>query len=270
MTTFLDGELVSFALCWRIERRDGVALGLTAHDRDLVVDSFRYRSAPGITPSALDAGDPLKAEALEIAGALTSFAISEKDLLAGRWDGAAVWLYAVDWSDPSNRQQLARGELGTIGTERGGFTAELRGPGAKLDRPVAEETSPMCRARLGDRRCRVDLSGRRSMSRIVSADDDLATIETGEAGANQWGGGLLRWLDGSNAGLTSFVQSSSGALLVLNEASPFAPQPGDRVELLEGCDKRFATCRDRFGNAANFRGEPHLPGVDLLTRYPGE
>ncbi|MCU0890414.1 MAG: phage BR0599 family protein, partial [Sandarakinorhabdus sp.] len=42
---------------------------------------------------------------------------------------------------------------------------------------------------------------------------------------------------------------------------------GTRVLLREGCDKRFATCRDRFGNGLNFRGEPHVPGGDLLTRY---
>jgi len=46
-------------------------------------------------------------------------------------------------------------------------------------------------------------------------------------------------------------------------------EEGGRVELREGCDKRFETCRDRFSNAINFRGEPHLPGNDLLTRYPG-
>ena len=44
---------------------------------------------------------------------------------------------------------------------------------------------------------------------------------------------------------------------------------GTLIELIEGCDKRFETCRDRFANALNFRGEPHLPGIDLLTRYPG-
>ncbi len=41
------------------------------------------------------------------------------------------------------------------------------------------------------------------------------------------------------------------------------------VELIEGCDRQLATCRDRFANIANFRGEPHLPGNDLLTRYGG-
>ena len=39
--------------------------------------------------------------------------------------------------------------------------------------------------------------------------------------------------------------------------------------LTQGCNKNFATCRDRFANAVNFRGEPYLPGNDLLTRYPG-
>jgi uncharacterized phage protein (TIGR02218 family) len=46
-------------------------------------------------------------------------------------------------------------------------------------------------------------------------------------------------------------------------------EAGCRVELRDGCDKRFTTCVARFANAANFRGEPHLPGTDLLTRYPG-
>ena len=34
-------------------------------------------------------------------------------------------------------------------------------------------------------------------------------------------------------------------------------------------DGLLATCAGRFANAVNFRGEPHLPGMDLLTRYPG-
>ncbi|MGO1304812.1 MAG: phage BR0599 family protein, partial [Sphingomonas parapaucimobilis] len=41
------------------------------------------------------------------------------------------------------------------------------------------------------------------------------------------------------------------------------------IELVEGCDKRLETCLSRFGNVVNFRGEPFLPGIDLLTRYPG-
>lgn len=38
--SFLDGTLTTIALCWRVERRDGVAIGLTDHDRDLVIDGL--------------------------------------------------------------------------------------------------------------------------------------------------------------------------------------------------------------------------------------
>ncbi|MFN7158060.1 MAG: phage BR0599 family protein, partial [Erythrobacter cryptus] len=44
-------------------------------------------------------------------------------------------------------------------------------------------------------------------------------------------------------------------------------QPGTRIELREGCDHTIATCAARFANAINFRGEPFLPGNDLLARY---
>lgn len=35
-----------------------------------------------------------------------------------------------------------------------------------------------------------------------------------------------------------------------------------------GCDKSFATCGARFANRANFRGFPHMPGVDAVLAGP--
>ena len=43
---------------------------------------------------------------------------------------------------------------------------------------------------------------------------------------------------------------------------------GDTFTVTAGCDKRFATCRDRFDNAVNFRGFPHIPGNDFVVSYP--
>ena len=36
------------------------------------------------------------------------------------------------------------------------------------------------------------------------------------------------------------------------------------------CDKCFATCRDRFANAVNFRGFPDIPGEEFLLLTPGQ
>jgi uncharacterized phage protein (TIGR02218 family) len=270
MTDWLQRDLTALALCWRLDRLDGIAMGFTSHDRDLVIDGLRYRAAPGMLPSSISLSDGFDVDTLDIAGALTSDALTAADLAAGRWDGARLSLFAASWEGEAGTIALARGELGDVTQQDGAFSAELSGPTALLEVPAAEQTSPECRAELGDRRCRVDLTGRRQIV-AVTAVIDAATIDvaTPEPSANAYGYGRLRWIDGPNSGLTSAIYTSAGARLTLREPPAFAPAPGVLVELIEGCDKMLATCSGRFANAANFRGEPFLPGNDLLTRYPG-
>lgn len=269
--SIVDPDLTTLAFCWRVERRDGVCIGFTSHDRDLVISHLRYRSSPGMLPSAISISDGFDADTLDVSGALTSDAITAEDLKAGRWDGAAVAIFMVDWEKAEGEQVfLARGELGDVSFQGNGFTAELKGPTALLERAVVEQTSPECRADLGDKRCRVDMAGRVLLTRIVAViDDDVVEVGGASAASNAYGYGRLRWLSGRNSGLESPVLSSAGNRLTLRDPAQYPPAVGDLVEIGEGCDKSFGTCRGRFGNTINFRGEPHLPGMDLLTRYPG-
>jgi uncharacterized phage protein (TIGR02218 family) len=266
---WLDGPVTTLATCWRIERRDGVTLGLTDHDRDLAVDGVLHRAAPGMTPAAVRRTAGLDPDGLEVAGALTAAAITEADLLAGRWDGARVRLFAVDWTDTTHRVALGEGTIGAVEWRAGGFQAELAGPAAALAGAVVEATSPGCRATLGDRRCRVPMAGRRRFARVVAAEPTRLTLDRAEPAPGAYNHGLLRWFGGANGGLEGAVAASAGATVTLRMPPPYAAEPGALVELVEGCDGTLATCAGRFGNAANFRGEPFLPGVDLLTRYPG-
>ncbi|WP_294056084.1 DUF2163 domain-containing protein [Sphingomonas sp.] len=268
MTAWLEGPLTTVALCWRVERRDGVAIGLTAHDRDLAIDGLVYRAAPGMTPSAITRSADLDAGTMDVAGALTASAISEADLLAGRWDGARVTIFATDWTDPREQVVLGEGTIGAVETRGGTLTAELRGLAAGLERPVVEETSAECRAELGDARCRVAMAGRRRFARVMAVDGAVLTLDAEESVANGQGGGRLRWFSGANSGLEDAIARSQGSEVTLRRPPRFDGE-GALVELIEGCDKRLATCAGRFGNALNFRGEPYLPGIDLLTRYPG-
>ena len=266
---WLDEAVTTVALCWRIERRDGVTIGLTDHDRDLAIDGVVHRAAPGMMPSAIKRSAGLDADTMDVAGALSGAAITAADLAAGRWDGAAVRLFAVDWTGGDGRVALGGGTIGTADEADDGFTAELQGPAAALARAVVEETSPDCRAELGDKRCRVAMAGRRQMARVVASDGATLTVDAAEPVANGWGNGLLRWIGGANSGLQAAIRASDGAAVTLRHPPVEPVAAGDLVELIEGCDKRLATCAARFGNAANFRGEPYLPGIDLLTRYPG-
>lgn len=265
----MSGGLSTLAFCWSIERRDGAGLALTSHDRDLVIGGRVYGARPGMLPAAIEKKLGLGETDTEVAGALTSAALSEADLLAGRWDGARVVLSLVNWTAPEDEPvELVSGELGEIVTSGGEFRAALNGAAAKLRAPACPETSPECRAELGDKRCRVDLAERVMVAKVVSAGTLSLTLDRAVAEDFLWG--RVRLLDGANCGLDNALVATAGAEVTLRDRWPGAVLVGERVEFRHGCDKRFATCRNRFANAENFRGEPHLPGNDLLTRYPGQ
>jgi len=267
-TEALEKPLATLAFCWRIERRDGVTIGLTSHDRDLEIGHMLYRAAPGMTPSAVRSGIGFDGADSDVEGALVADAISEGDLAAGRWDGAGLELRLTEWETPGDLWLLlARGEIGAVKRKAGAFTAELVGAMAALKAPVAPSTSPDCRAMLGDRQCRVDLAGRRRVVIVGAVEDAVASVAGLEPGAYAFG--TLRWLTGANGGIVQGVIDNGAGGVSLADPPPFAVEAGALVLLTEGCDRQLATCIGRFGNAVNFRGEPYLPGTDLLTRYPG-
>jgi uncharacterized phage protein (TIGR02218 family) len=262
----LGADLTTLALCWRLLRRDGVALGFTSHDRALVLDGLTYASAPGMLPSAVVQTDGVEVDSLDIGGALTADAITAADLAAGRWDGAAVALLLLDWQAPSaGALVLARGTLGAVAVGQGndaGFSASVQGPTAALAAMATATCSPECRAELGDARCRVSMRGRVQQVTVSAVDGARLRCDVVAADHVE---GRLRVLAGAHAGLDRRIIAVDGDWLVLDAALDVAP--GSLIRLWQGCDKQFATCRDRFGNAANFRGEPHVPGGDMLARY---
>ncbi len=263
-TTWHARALSALAFLWRVERADGVAIGFTSHDRDLIRDGFVYGAAPGMVPSAIRTTDGFDADDVELDGALSSGAFTEDDLLNGRWDGARLVLSAVDWQDAGAEPiVLIRGTFGSVALKDAAFSVSLRGTASVFDRPVGEQTSPSCRATLGDRRCRIDLRGR-SVRRIANVSGATVSLVSPVAGG-MFAFGSLLWLDGPRAGIVERVLANDATQVTL--AEPVVIAGSHAVELREGCDRQLATCRSRFANVANFRGEPHLPGNDLLTRY---
>lgn len=266
--SIVDGELTSVALCWRLERADGAGLALTSHDQPITSGGITFDPNPGIVPAAVTRSLGLESDAGELAGALSSDALDERDLALGRWDGSTMELTAVDWRAPDAQPiTLLAGELGGVNIDGESFTADLLGAAARLDDPVCPATSAECRASFGDKRCRVDLAGRTLIATVIASNDGELTAD--QTLDDRFILGRLRYMSGDNCGLTSLIISVDGNVVRVRDLPRGTVEPGCRIELREGCDKRFATCVSRFENASNFRGEPHLPGNDLLTRYPG-
>lgn len=268
MSALAAGPLTSLAFCWQLERRDGAGVALTSHDRPIHRDSLSFAPAPGMAPAAVVREGGLDGAMGEIEGMISSSALTDEDLELGRWDGARIELTAVDWSGESAETVvLLTGEIGTVTISDGSFAAEMSGPAAALDAPICPDTSPECRARLGDRQCRVDLSARRRDGTTQALDGNRLTLSPPPTEALV--GGEVQVVSGPMSGFRSAILAVDGDALILRDPPRAEIRSGDRVWLVEGCDKRFQTCRERFANSANFRGEPHLPGNDLLTRYPG-
>jgi uncharacterized phage protein (TIGR02218 family) len=266
--TIAEGELTSMGLCWRLERTDGAGIGLTSHDRQLDRENITYLPAPGMMPATITRQLGLEPQSGEVTGALSAGALDDADLALGRWNGAQVALTAVDWEDgDAGALSLIGGELGPVSINGEAFSAELRGATAKLDEPVCPATSAECRAHFGDKQCRVDLAGRSVRATVIAVEGAQLTLD--QPFDDRFVLGRLRYMSGANCGLTTVILSVNGHAIQIRDLPRTAVEADCSVDLREGCDKRFQTCGARFGNAINFRGEPHLPGTDLLTRYPG-
>ena len=158
LQTKLDSGVTTLARCWKLVRRDGVVMGFTDHDRDLVVGGVTFRAGTGFSSSEAASRFDLSVDGAEISGALADDSLTDADLAAGRYDAAQVETWLVDWSDPSLNVLTARGTLGEVRREGQAFVAELRGLADLLSQESGRLYTAKCGADLGDSRCKVDLT----------------------------------------------------------------------------------------------------------------
>jgi uncharacterized phage protein (TIGR02218 family) len=268
--------LTTVCRCWSLTRRDGLALGFTDHDCDLAFDGLVFAADAGMTAGALQQSTGLAIDNTEAIGALSSAAISEADLAAGRFDGAEVKGWLVNWADTAARTLVFRGVLGDVRRSAGAFHAELRGLAEALNQPHARAYTATCSAILGDRACGVDLS-----AAGYSVEVPVGTVTGNKVlGFSDFGGFDDRWFErgrvvvvsGAAKGLVGVVKNdrltADRRVVELWEELRATLAAGDVVRLEAGCDKRSDTCRLKFANFINFRGFPDIPGDDWLMAVP--
>jgi uncharacterized phage protein (TIGR02218 family) len=274
----LSGETTSLCHCWRATRRDGVKLGFTDHDEDLNFEDTVFHAGTGLDAAEASTGLGFAVGGGEVAGALSSDGLSEEDLSAGRWDGARVEMFLVNWTAPEQRIRLRVAEVGEVRRQGAEFSAELRSMMHRLDAKTGRLYAGTCDAELGDARCRKDLqspifTGQGLVLEAVSAFE-LVVSGLRDFADGWFAAGRLTWADGRNAGHTVHIRDHRRdgdlAWLGLWQAPPEPVSFGEGFQVQVGCDKRFTTCRERFANVLNFRGFPHMPGTERVLGYPSE
>jgi len=269
------GGVTTLCRCWRIERREGAVLGVTDHDRGLVFGGVAF--VPGLEAAETVARLGFDPRAGALGGALGAGGISEAELRRDAFDGAHVETWLVNWAAPEMRMRIGLARIGAATISDGAFRLDLVSRAAELDAVRGRAFGRDCDAELGDARCGVTLDGPELVAEgLVTGGDGrrrLVVEGLGAYAADWFGRGRLTWSDGPLAGGTAAVDQHAsgpgGTVLTLRAAAREPVPDGTGFTVAAGCDKRFATCRAKFGNTVNFRGFPHMPGNDFLQSRPG-
>ncbi len=272
----LQSGLTTVCRCWAITRKDGQVFGFTDHDMELRFDGLAFRASTGLTAAAIEQATGLSIDNSEAMGALSDASVREDDIEAGRFDGAEVRAWLVNWAAPEQRVLQFRGSIGELRRAGGAFHAELRGLTDLLNRPLGRIYQKPCTAVLGDAACRfaVSLPGYQVEAEVSGFDGGTSLRLLGGASSDEawFERGRLDVTSGSANGLWGSIKqdrrTEDGREITLWASIGGGLAVGDQVRLIAGCDKRMETCRLKFNNFLNFQGFPDLPGEDWVMAVP--
>lgn len=263
----LQEPLTYLTTCWKLLRTDNVVMGFTSHNEDIVFDGITYIAQGGFIPSDIENSSRIDSDNLQIEGVLSDNAIKESDIVSGVYDFAKVEIFIVNYKDLDQGTILLKtGTMGKISIVNQRFTVELRGITEKFVQNIGQIYSPSCRAQLGDTKCKVIMSPAYIDSQyITSIESQRAFTSNGltqESGFFDYG--KITFTSGLNINLSNEIRSFKDGVIELVLPMPFELAINDSFLIEAGCDKTFETCCNRFNNAANFRAEPHVPGIDTI------
>lgn len=285
LATALTQDTMTLALLLDITRRDGTVLGFTTVDKDIVYAGITYKASPSMSISSIRQTAGTGIDNIDITGAIDSNLILESDLFSGLYSNASLRLYVCDYNNIAGGTTiLLTGFIGQTTYEDGKFIAEFRSLGQRTSAKCGNIISQTCRvAKLGNALCNPGgtfQGGITTMSSYqftrnlsaISTDRYTLTFASDSNITGYYDYGKLYFTTGPAAGayhsreIKSHTLVSGQAVLILQEAFPFVPIVGNTAILEAGCNRAFATCQSKFSNYYNFRGEPFVPGNDVLKR----
>lgn len=276
LESHIEQTTTTLAVCWRLVTLSGDEFGFTSCSRTLSIDGLDYLANTGMEPTAVECSAGLAVDNSEVLGFIKPGVIEADQVRAGRFDGATVYKFIVNYEDPDGDQiKLLWGVLGEVQVKGQQFTAEMRGGSQWFAAQIVPLTQATCRAPFGDPvQCKADklivpAQVTTVASRKLFQSDDLV----GAAADGLFDYGYVVWTSGDNEGLRHDVrhydQATGEVLLMAEVAIPISDN--DQFEIHEGCAKTRAACKTKTGpdglnNILNFDAEPDIPGNDVVLR----
>ena len=248
--------------------------GFTAFDFPIIYNGMMYDCATGVGPTAVPASFGLAIDGTDITLLFGAGAIERDKIESGFYQNARVEFFALNWRAPSQGKVILHsGTLGKVQLMQATATFEMLPWSAPANRASGKVMGASCDCVLGDARC---AGGKRGGGVNIASLTHAGTIQSVVSGIEMTVSdmglldgrasfGRLRFLSGSLRGAVLPVKRSwSSGRLLLDLPAPKLPDVGDSIELVEGCDKSFSTCRDRFNNERFWQGFL-CPGQEKLV-----
>ena len=273
-------------------------VGFTTNTRDMTLPGHAtlvFKSAAGMIPSEM-AQSFGETATMEFQGMYSAGVFSPKDVVSGVYTDASVEIFASPWDDPDlGELVMFTGNLAEFEHYGDYFKAEIRGLSARLSQDVGAVTSRNCRVVFRSTACgftgttitidavtyNMSVSGtvRSNQFGVEEYDRTFITVST-----NPWISPLYPNGFFTNGKVTignivrevansfSFDENDDPApfaplTIQLKRPLPFTPEGGEAITISRGCNKRVEDCR-AYNNIANFRGEPYVPGLEVISRVP--
>ncbi len=269
----IDGEVTTLASCWRIVRTDGQEFYFTDHDADIVFEGDTYEAESSYDRTAVESSSDFSVDNLDVAGILDSDKITDEELRSGLFNRADVYVFIVNWKDPSQGAiRVRRGWFGEVTLDNTGtFHTEIRGLAQALSHNFIEVYAAECRADFCDSRCGLNIADYEVDGEIEAVTDrsSFTLSDTFVEPAQGMVPGSIRFTSGNNAGrLVEIIGWDATTRQVdLFENVPYDIEVGVTVVAASGCDGSLTACQS-YNNVVNRRAEDYVPGMDEYVSYP--
>jgi uncharacterized phage protein (TIGR02218 family) len=250
-----------------------------------------FKPTTGITTTVVEQSLG-EAANLEFNGAYHADSFTQTDVMIGKWNFADIEVFSVCW-DNVNLGELVhfKGKLGEFKDYQTHFTCEARGYISLLSEDVNIVTSRLCRVKdFRDSECghasatvtisavsyNVVHTGTTAASNAATTQEYIVITSASYTGTAPPDGfftnGKITGTSGANNGVSREISYSvdtavPNTRIYLKRPFPYDITAGETFTLTAGCNRTLEDCK-KFSNAANFRGEAFIPGLEQITKLP--
>lgn len=252
--------------CLRIVCQNGLTVRVTRYPVDLTMSNGQvYLSGSGYDFTGYQATSSMSASAIDLEGILGYAGVTHGAIESGVFDGARCYLFACDFKNPvEDYEPIVCSVFGkaTLADDR--YMVEEMALIDALSQSVGKVYAPGCQKVFGGQEfagCKVALGPLTLTGTLTAVANSSSFTDTARAEASDYFAlGTIKFTSGQNAGLKAQeVKSFASGVITTFEPFYFTPAIGDTYQIIPGCRKSLAACRDKWNNVLNFGGFPNMP-----------